>query len=554
MIQRYIKSNITLIGISCIPMVIVGVMAPLKSWVMQRVIDCNNQKEFAATVLFAILFNLFLFLFEWLFRKSEVKTIKVLEQKIRYDVMDKIFGMSEVKFRRKDVSYYISKFTNDIRAILEDGFENLFEMGMQMIFLIVAIVYLLSIDPIILLVVVVVSGIQFIVPKVLKAKIAEKKKRYIEENERYLGAVKEVLTGYRVIRTYGIKDKILPRYNVSAGEISQKSGDSKAVLFFGKALLSLCSNLTLVLVLSFSMALVLRGRITIGQVVAVTNSMNFIMTPCNTLMNGYIKLKSLTHIEKEIDSFFEETHEDKQVLQEDIERIRLHNISKQINDSFGLADVNMEFEKNQKYAIVGKSGSGKSSLINLLAESGNPYQGSLQINDYELTDLERESVLKRCPICYQQSFVFQDSILNNITLYGDYEPKDIEWAVREAGLETLIQSLPEGLNTQVDGSGSNFSGGEVQRIALARALLRKPRFMILDEITAGLDNETAYTIEKKLLENPQLTIINITHRYHTELMARYDRIYVIDKGKVVEEGNFTELMEKKRSFYDLFRI
>ncbi len=157
------------------------------------------------------------------------------------------------------------------------------------------------------------------------------------------------------------------------------------------------------------------------------------------------------------------------------------------------------------------------------------------------------------PVCYQQTYIFNDTVFHNVALYQAYSKEEVINALKKAGIYDTIQKLPDGVAEKIRENGSNFSGGELQRIALARLFLRNKTMTFLDEITSGLDNETAYEIEKRLLEG-DMTIINITHRYHKALMRKYDEIIVMDNGKIVERGSFDGLIEKGKGFYNLFII
>ena len=157
------------------------------------------------------------------------------------------------------------------------------------------------------------------------------------------------------------------------------------------------------------------------------------------------------------------------------------------------------------------------------------------------------------PVCYQQTYIFNDTIFNNVALYQNYSKDEVIEALRKAGIYDTVQRLPEGIDEKIQENGKNFSGGELQRIALARLFLRNKAMTFLDEITSGLDNATAFEIEKRLLDE-DMTIINITHRYNNALMQKYSEIIVMDTGKIVERGKFDELMEKKGEFFYLYKI
>jgi len=150
--------------------------------------------------------------------------------------------------------------------------------------------------------------------------------------------------------------------------------------------------------------------------------------------------------------------------------------------------------------------------------------------------------------------MFDDSIKNNITLYNTYSDKDINNAIERSGLKILVNSLPQGINTSVGEGGCNLSGGEKQRIAIARALIRNTPILVLDEATSSLDNETAYNIESSILRLDNLTSLVVTHKLNKDILRKYDKIVAIKDGQVVEIGTFDQLINRRKYFYSLYNV
>ncbi|MCM1181729.1 MAG: ABC transporter ATP-binding protein/permease [Clostridium sp.] len=555
MMKSIYRKNACKFWISLIPVVIVGVMAPLRSYVMQLLIDSRSYRELLEKCLIAAAFSIAVFLFEWLSKKQQAAVVRDMEKDLRDQVMCKLFSISANQFEKKGLAYYLSKFTTDIGIILNDGVNNIYGMMMQFVFVVVAVVYLLCVEPFILLIVAMVSAVQFGVPNILKKKIASSRKAYTEAVEVYLDGVKNDLGGHKVIRTFDAVKQILGKQASLSDFVSRKNEDSSKTLYWANALASFVNNGAFLIVLGSCMLFVVAGRITVGEMVAITNMMNFVLTPCKAIANGMIQLKAMEKVKAELESLLEleSENDNKESLEETIRDIRLNQAHQKISDSFSLDNLTLSFDEGKKYAIVGKSGSGKSSIVKLLTEYGTDYTGKILINGKELSELNRESVMHVSPVCYQQTYIFNDTVFNNVALYQEYSKEEVINALKKAGIYETIQRLPQGVDEKIRENGSNFSGGELQRIALARLFLRNKTMIFLDEITSGLDNETAYEIEKRLLEE-DMTIINITHRYNKTLMQKYDEIIVMDGGRIAERGSFDELMEKGEVFYNLFKI
>ncbi len=555
MIKKIYKKNGYKFLLSLIPVVIVGIMAPMRSYIMQLLIDSSNYRELLEKGLFAAVFSAGVFLFEWVSKKGQAIVVRDIEKDLRNQLMHKLFDISANQFEKKGLAYYLSKFTTDINIILNDGVNNVYGMIMQLVFAVVAVVYLFCVEPFILLIVAAVSIVQFGVPNLLKKRIASSRKEYTEALEVYLDGVKSDLGGHKVIRTFDAVKQILGQQEKLSDFVCRKNEYSSRNLYWAHALASFVNNGAFLIVLGSCMVFVVAGRITVGEVVAITNMMNFVLTPCKAIANGMIQLKAMERVKAELDALLEQESENdhKENIEENIREICLDNVTQKISESFSLDKLALTFEMGRKYAIVGKSGSGKSSIIKLLTEYGGEYTGRVLVNGRELSGLNKESIMHVSPVCYQQTYIFNDTVFNNVALYQDYSKDEVVEALRKAGIYDTIRRLPEGVDEKIQENGKNFSGGELQRIALARLFLRKKAMTFLDEITSGLDNATAYEIEKRLLDE-DMTIINITHRYNKALMQKYDEIIVMDAGRVAERGSFDELMGKRGEFFSLCKI
>ena len=546
MLKSILKKNRKAFLLSLIPVVIVGIMAPLRSYIMQLLIDSSGRQELLERCLVAAVFSLGVFLFEWGSKKSQTIVVRRIEKNLRNDLMGRLFHISANQFEEKGLAYYLSKFTTDIKIILDDGVNNVYGMIMQAVFMVVAVAYLICVEPLILLI---VAG------NILKKRIASSRKGYTEALELYLDGVKNDLGGHKVIRTFDAIRQILGKQEKLSDFVCRKNEASSQTLYSAQALASFVNNGAFLVVLGSCMFFVTAGRMTVGEVVAITNMMNFVLTPCMSIANGMIQIKAMEKVKAELEALLalESESHGKEALREDIREIRLEQVGQRIGEGFSLEGLNLTFEKGRKYAIVGRSGSGKSSIIRLLTEYGPEYTGRILVNGRELSGLDRESVMHVSPVCYQQTYLFNDTIFNNVALYQDYTKEQVAEALEKAGIYDTVRRLPRGIEEEIQENGKNFSGGELQRIALARLFLRNKAMTFLDEITSGLDNATAYEIEERLL-NEDMTIISITHRYNRALMRKYSEIIVMDGGRIVERGSFDELMEREGAFHKLYKV
>ena len=214
------------------------------------------------------------------------------------------------------------------------------------------------------------------------------------------------------------------------------------------------------------------------------------------------------------------------------QQLEVKNLSFAYPDEQLLLDnVNFTLEPGKKYLLRGISGSGKTTLINILSGLISDYQGEILLDQIPLSELEPDSILSAVAELEQDVFLFEDTLLNNITLYQDKEAAKLKSVIHKSGLEQLIQKLPQGLDTQLEENGKNLSGGERQRISIARTLYKDSKVILADEPTSSLDPETGALIESTLLNLPQ-TVISISHRDFPGISEKYDQVLLLINGQI----------------------
>ena len=214
----------------------------------------------------------------------------------------------------------------------------------------------------------------------------------------------------------------------------------------------------------------------------------------------------------------------------------------------------MDIKKGEKIAIVGMSGSGKSTLFNLLLRFYDVTSGNISIDNQDLQDISSESLYNLITVVQQDVYIFDDTLSANITLNQPFSEDDIKQAVQQSGLENYILENELGLQTLCGENGANLSGGEKQRLSIARALIRKTPILLLDEATSSLDNQVTTEIENSILKIRDLTTLVVTHKLNETLLKKYDRILFMKDGVIVEDGSFDDLIYKEGEFYKLFGL
>jgi ABC-type multidrug transport system fused ATPase/permease subunit len=216
----------------------------------------------------------------------------------------------------------------------------------------------------------------------------------------------------------------------------------------------------------------------------------------------------------------------------------------------------LEIHKNETIAFVGESGSGKTTLINIISGLLPVTSGKMLIDGIDSKDLNKNSYSRRVGYITQEPVVFTDTIFNNISFWAEPTAENyqrFEWALQQASLTDFIQSLPEKENTVIGHNGVNLSGGQKQRISIARELFKEVDILVLDEATSALDSETEEAIQRGIDQlHGKYTILVVAHRLST--IKNADRIIIMDKGEIVEEGAFKELVQKSLKFQKMVEL
>ncbi len=221
--------------------------------------------------------------------------------------------------------------------------------------------------------------------------------------------------------------------------------------------------------------------------------------------------------------------------------------------NYTLKKINLKIKKGKITAIVGSSGSGKTTLLKLLLKFYNPTLGKISYDGWDLSEIDPQNLRKLCGVVMQDSYIFSDTILGNITLMDNAVNWNlIEYAVRVANIHEFIESLPYKYFSKIDGEGKGLSQGQKQRILIARAIYRNPSFLFLDEATNALDTASESIVMDNLSKFfKDRTVVVVAHRLSTVINA--DNIVVLEKGMIVESGNHTELIKNKSTYYNLIR-
>ena len=517
----------------------------------------GDSDKFLIITISSISLIIVMFLTEYIDGLVMSSYIKNTVNYLRTDIFSKIINKDIKDFSLDNSGTYISILYNDLKIIEDNFFNNLFQVISCFISFIISLVVLFSISPTIVIFISIFGVLGFIIPNALSKKLVIQKNEYSQNLEQVTSITKDLFSGFEVIKGFNISNKINEIFKTASTnvETSKKKYSILEGIIRG---FSLSFSVTIYLgVLLLGGYLMYKKSITVGTAIIIIQLSTHIVGPVKLSISLINQIRSVAMIADKIEEILEDTHDD-------FENTKLENFSKSIcienlNFSYteerkALDNINLTFDKNKKYAIVGESGSGKSTLIKLLMRYYNDYEGKISIDNLNIKNIYSSDLYKNISMIQQNIFMFDDSIKENIRLYSNHDDKDILDACKRSGLDKLLNKLPNGINSLVGENGNKLSGGEKQRIAIARALINNTQILILDESTSALDNETAYNLENSLLNLENLTLITVTHKLIKNILNRYDEIIVMKNGKIIEKGNFEDLINIKGYFYSLYTI
>lgn len=459
-------------------------------------------------------------------------------------------------FSSENTSVYLSALSNDTTNIEANYLNNTFTLVSQSLSFVGAFIMMIWYSPLLTLSAILLSLLPLLASLLAGNRLMSAEKKVSDRNASYVATLKDCLSGFSVVKSFKAEKqiiKMLANSNQSAEGSKQARNKLNSIISIAAASAGAAAQLGVFIVGAY---LALSGNgITAGVVLVFVNLMNFVIQPIAEVPGLLANRRAaLGLIDKLADSLSSNVRESGHSIENKLEHsIRLENVSFSYDqEKVILQDINLKLEKGKSYAIVGGSGSGKSTLLNLLMAANSNYSGHIYYDDVELRDISSESLYDLVSIIQQNVFVFNSTIEDNITMFSEFKREEIDHAIKLSGLSTLIEQ--KGKDYLCGENGSGLSGGEKQRISIARSLLRRTPVLFVDEATSSLDVETAFGVTNSILDLEGLTKVMVTHTLEESILRRCDAIITLKSGMIKEMGSFDELMNDKGYFYSLFTV
>ena len=559
-IAQFYKKNRIAFLIALITTLLTAAINLWISWVLQQMIDTvsgvpgSYELPVLAWLLVSVVASIVVLKIVSYFSKPRFME-KAMKQYKDY-AFHKLTKKSISAFSVENTSNYISAFSNDATTI-ENGYLDMqFNLLANGITVIGSLVMMIAYSPIMT----VIACLFFVLPigasYITGNRIERVEKIISEKNSELIAALKDSLTGFSVVKSFKSEDAVSRLFTKSNAAVEQAKCNKRKLVTVISGLVGIAGVTAQLGTFLIGAFLALSGRgITPGILIVFIDLTANVINPIRELPEQLASRKAaVALIDKLADSLEDNVRDEGSPIPNQLKRgIDVRNVSFGYEASSNiLNNINTTFDAGKKYAIVGASGSGKSTLLNLLMASHGSYSGQICYDEYEVKDINSESLYDIVSMIQQNVFVFNASIRDNITMFHEFPKAEVDRAIELSGLSKLIADRGE--EYLCGENGSELSGGEKQRISIARSLLKKSKVLLVDEATAALDAETAYQVSSAILCLDDITSIVVTHSLDEGLLKQYDGIITLKNGSIVETGTFDELIAEKGYFYSLFTI
>ncbi len=478
---------------------------------------------------------------------------------LRNDLFHKISKLSISYTDTHKHGDIMSRMTNDVENVSNAVSQSIASLLSSVITFIGALIFMLRCN----LIVTLIAFITVPLTILLSAKLAKFMRKYVVQQQILLGQlngeVEEMIIGYKTVVAYGKEADAIGNFSKISEDLRKTSIRSRVFGSIMGPCMNFLGNLQYVLVASFGVFFVIQNKMTIGNIQSMLQYSKKFNRPINEIANQYASIMTaLAGAERifEIMDTPDEIDEGSKHMDASIitGKIEFQDVSfGYVKEEPVLKHLNLSIEPGQKVAIVGATGSGKTTIVNLLTRFYELDAGKILVDGIDITEIPKKDLRKSIAIVLQDTVLFADTIHNNIS-YGTHEAtnQNIEFAAHTAKADSFIKRLPARYETLLTEGGRNLSQGQRQLLAIARAVIANPSILILDEATSNVDTRTEMHIQQAMVAlMKNRTSLIIAHRLSTIRDANV--IVVLANGEIVEAGNHEELLSQKGEYYKLYQ-
>lgn len=448
------------------------------------------------------------------------KNIYLINSKLKENFL--ISKMANVTEEQENFeSGNLSFFLNDLKLLEDNYWRQIFALLGSIVMTIGTLTYALYSNVYITIIFLLFMIIPTLAPKLFTKSIQAKTDTWSQNNQILSSTVKDLLHGALLLRRYNVTGGFSKRMNRSISEMESSNASLKNQIALSNSVIGMLFSTFSYLPIGLGIYFTITGRITLAQFVAIQYSSSWILNGFNQIITSWNTISSTKSIRTKIHQLKPLkviASTEKAVV---MNKLSANDISFNYNQKQVFHDVSFSVTQGEKILIGGKSGIGKSTLIRMILQELQPTTGKLLFNNHSYSQVDSYN---NFGIVGQTPIIFEDSLKNNITLGDDTaDDQKVITALKQSGLEEFANETS--LRMQINENGHNFSGGQLKRIEIARALYFNRQLLLIDEGTASLDPETATSIHESILNNKSLTIIEVDHHIPDEVKKLYDRVY-----------------------------
>ncbi len=479
-----------------------------------------------------------------------------IKQDVKHDLFQGILNLNTADISNIAASgEYISVFTNDISIIEQRFFSNLIGLLNQVFSLLILGGSFLALDRSMAGMVLSFGVIVMFVPPIFSKHLGAKNLTYSNSLSKFTQKIKEFVAAYSTIKNYAVEGVIIEKFDDRNVDTENAKFEADYALSLADSVGSLLAWFMRVVVLGAGLVRIARGEMLLGTVMAAVSFTEEMAYPLQNIVENINSIRSVKGIAQKINNLCkssEESVERPSVAQYQMPQgmesldIRFEGVQINADGKTIIDNFTFTFEQGKKYLVIGKNGSGKSTLFKALKKRFRDCRGNISVGGRRLSELSNEELSQLVSYMSENVAIFSGTVLENISLFRNYSESEFIRAMAEAQINLDVSRV-------VGEDGTNISSGEQRRIEIARSLLKSAKIMVFDEVVSTLDIETAYEIERMALEFDQ-TVIFVSHNFSGKLIHRYDKILVMDNGKLVACGSYDQLIKSSAYFRRICEI